>query len=251
MGTLNFRVGSAEKPFMKKLILLNFLLVSSTAMALTPRDYLKKMGSPSFLDPSADCYSCQQNGSQHYTPQQALEDINSGKLTFLGRDLFPGSDQNRTCVYKSETAYILYNNCMSSKKEAPATDIEVISFNGGIMKFYIENGKIPDPISTLQRSQYDSTWTVSYLKSEPPGNLSVNDLKSYKEKFNTSTTGGGCYVGGSFQAQNMSEKGNCYGNLRGKADDWISSSERFWKSPGEDWYKTLKYLRKTVVETKF
>lgn len=236
---------------MKKLILLNLILFSVTSFAQRPRDFLKKMNNPSFLDPTAECHSCQEASSEHYTPQEALKDINSGKLTFLGRDLFPGSDQNRICVYKSETAYILYNNCMSSKKEAPATDIEVISFNGGIMKFYIENNKTPGPISENRRNQYDSTWTVSYLKSDFPGDLSVNDLKSYKEKFNTSTTGGGCYVGGSFQAQNMNEKGNCYGNLRGKADAWLSSSETFWKNPGEDWYKTLKHLRKTVVDTKF
>lgn len=237
---------------MKKLILFNLIILSFSVAAQSPRDFLKKMGDSSFLDPASECYTCKaQSRSGHYTPQQAIEDINSGKLTFLGRDLFPGSDQNRTCVYKSETAYILYNNCMSSKKEAPATDIEVISFNGGIMKFYIENNKTPGPISSNVRSQYDSTWTVSYLESVVPGDLNVQGLIRYKQRFNTSTTGGGCYVGGSFQAQNMSEKGNCYGNLKGKADAWLSRSEDFWRNPGEDWYQSLKHLRKTVVGTKF
>jgi len=241
-----------EKTSMKKLILLNLMILSTNLWAQSPKDFIRKMADSKFLDPASECYTCKASErSGHYTPQQALEDINSGKLTFMGRDLFPGSDQNRTCVYKSETAYILYNNCMSSKKEAPATDIEVISFNGGIMKFYVENGKIPDPISTLDRSQYDSTWTVSYLESAVPGALNVNDLKRYKERFNTSQNKGGCYVGGSFQAQNMSQKGVCYGNLKDKAPNWIRSSETFWRNPGEEWNKTKKYLRKTVVDTKF
>ncbi|MBA2403763.1 MAG: hypothetical protein H0V66_03245, partial [Bdellovibrionales bacterium] len=42
-----------------------------------------------------------------YSPHQALKDINTGKLTFMGRQIFPGSGQNYTCVYKSQTAYIL------------------------------------------------------------------------------------------------------------------------------------------------
>lgn len=241
---------------MNKLIILSLFLVSSPLWAQTAKDVMKQLDGLQGLKLDAVCETCEAKQVAEapaprggdYTPQDALRDINSGKLTFMGRDLFPGSDQNRTCVYKSDKAYILYNNCMSSKKEAPATDIEVISFDGGVIRFYVENGQNPAPISTLPRSAYDSSWTVSFNPGPPPGSIGVAGLKAYKEKVNPSSSGG-CSVGNAFGAQNMNTKGFCYGGY--KSPEWMPVAESFWKEPGDDWLKAKQLLRKTVVETKF
>ena len=240
---------------MNKSIIVSLFLVSSPLWAQTARDVMKQLNGLQGIKLDAICETCEASKNAEaapsngpYSPQDALRDINSGKLTFMGRDLFPGSDQNRTCVYKSDKAYILYNNCMSSKKEAPATDIEVISFDGGVIRFYVENGQNPAPISTLPRSAYDSSWTVSLNPGPPPGNIGVAGLKAYKEKVNPGSSGG-CSVGNAFGARNMDTKGFCYGGY--KSPEWMPGAESFWREPGDSWIKAKQLLRKTVVETKF
>lgn len=240
---------------MKKSILLSLVLVSSTSFAQTAKDVVKQLESlhkSTQLDPV--CETCEAARRVSYTPQAALEDIKAGKLTFLGRDLMPGSDQNRTCIYKSETAYILYNNCMANKKESLATDIEVISFDGGMMRFYIENGHIEGPISEMTRSQYDGSWTIDYTPSLPPGNLDVNGLKKYLDSYSMiNNKQGACFMGGSLKAKDPSVKPQCFGAVTStpKAQDWKDHADPFWREPGQAWYDTLKSLRKTVVGTKF
>lgn len=237
---------------MKKLILLSLFLASTIASAQSDKDVVKQLESlQSDIKLEVRCETCEAQKVSLPTPQQVIKDINAGKLTYLGRDLFPGSDQNKTCVYKSETAYILYNNCMASKKEALATDIEVIPFTGGVVRFYIENNKTVGPISTIKRDGYDMNWTISSEPSAPlPSNLDVAKLKTFKKEVYDSL-GGSCYIGSTFKAQDMNMKGACFGKMKDKGADWIPQTESFWKEPGKDWYDSLKYLRKTVVGTKF
>lgn len=259
--TVNFWAFSSDRFSMKKSILLSLVLVSSTSFAQTAGDVVKQLQSLQKnlnLDPV--CNTCEEvkpapsnAPSGGVGPASAL-DLMSGPLTFLGRDLFPGSDQNRTCVYKSATAYILYGNCMSSKKEAAATDITVIDFNGGMTHYYVENKETEPAISLRDRSQYDSTWTVDYIPSDAPGTLNVNGLKSYMESYSMiNNKKGACFIGGSFKAQDMSVRSQCFGAVKGTAtaSEWSENADSFWRQPGQKWHDTLKSLRKTVVGTKF
>lgn len=185
-----------------------------------------------------------------YTPQEAVQDMKS-PLRFLGRDLFPGSDSNRTCVFKAERAYILYYNCMKDRKEAPATEIEVISFGGGIVRFYVENNKVITRISQTPRSKYDSTWSLNYYPSQAPGDLDITQLRAYKEKFHPAAPGGACWIGGTGGAQDMSSKVSCFGQIKSQQGNWAPSAESFWKDPGEDWPKVQQLLRNQVETVKF
>lgn len=238
------------------------IIASSTSFAQTAGDVVKQLQSLQKnlnLDPV--CNTCEAGAAPSAARSPSVEGIGpeaavdamKGPLTFLGRDLFPGSDQNRTCVYKSATAYILYGNCMASKKEAAATDITVIDFKGGTTHFYIENGH-DGAISGMTRSQYDSTWTIDYIPTREPGTLNVNGLKDYMESYSMiNNKGGACFIGGSFKAQDMSSRTQCYGPIKGsaKASEWGNGAESFWRDPGQKWYDTLKSLRKTIVGTKF
>ncbi len=218
-------------------------LVSLPLWALSPKQMVKEVETINDQKPTQNC----EGEKQISLPLDAIKDINAGKLTFLGRDLFPGNDQNRTCVYKSDTAYILYNNCMGSKKESPATDIEVISFKGGITSFYIQNKDSAIPVSTMNRKDYDMTWRVSLIPTPAVGLMTLAELKKFKENYDA--TSGGCFVGGTFKAQDMNSKGTCYGGV--KSPEWSEAAEKFWKEPTDDWYASQKYLRKTVESTKF
>lgn len=185
-----------------------------------------------------------------YTPQQALADINSGKLEFMGRELMPGSGQNRTCIYKSERAYILYGNCMANKKESHALDIEVIAFDGGKFSFYNESYNESKPNSQAQRAEYDGTWTISYTPTPKPGNLNIKGIMDYMVAAQNSPDGA-CYIGKSAGAQDMTSKSSCFGKQASNLSSWGPAAESFWYRPDASWYETQLKLRRLVVATKF
>lgn len=225
------------------------ILTSFTLNAQTEIEVIKQLEGINNFEQLDQCERCESEDVLTYTPQKALQDINSGKLVFMGRDKFPGSAQNYTCVYKSDAAYVLYNNCMANKKEAGATDIEVISFNGGVIGFYIENNDISKPVSEVPRSEYSMSWKVMYTQTPKPGNLDVAGLKKYMD-YDIGTYGG-CYIGKTFEAQKKESKADCFGKISSAKLDWVPEAEKFWQDPGEEWLATKQKLRKTVVSSKF
>lgn len=190
------------------------------------------------------------DNQETYSPQKALADINSGELKFIGRELMPGSGQNRTCIYQNAKVYVLYNNCMASRKEAPATDIEVISKEGGSMKFYVEIFDAGKPMSKLNRDEYKrGTFSLAYTKTPPPGNLNVSKMVSYLKS--NEINGNACFIGETFKPQNVNTKAACIGGIENKVSDWAPSAESFWSNPPQEWYSTQSKLRKLVETTPF
>ena len=185
-----------------------------------------------------------------YSAQQALADINTEDLKFIGRDKMPGSDLNKACVYKNSKIYLIYNNCMANKKESNTSEIEVISKDGGIFRFYAENFDLPTPTSKLDRGQYNGSWDIRYIAGESPGDMNMSAIKSYLES--NSGTNGVCWVGSSGKAQDLTSKAVCYGpKLSDKLKDWGPKAESFWLNPPAEYYTTLVKLRKLVKETSF
>lgn len=228
---------------MKAIILT--LFVSLPLWALSPENSVKELEK---INQSASAVNCTEDADDLYTPLEAIKDINAGKLTFLGRALFPGNDQNYTCVYKSETAYIIYNNCMSSKKESAATDLEVLSFKGGMIGFTILNKTALPPASETVRAEYNSTWRVTVNPSPAVSSkLSMAELKKLVGDLHESR--GSCLIGRTFEAQKLDAQVICLGGLNNPT--WKAEAEKFWREPTEEWYKSLKYLRQVVVATKF
>lgn len=239
---------------MKRIILLLSLLgLSFSGYAKEKPQFLELMdqASKSLNDEAYEtpCDACEESQSNHvYTPQEGLSAILDGPLEYMGRDLFPGNAQNRTCVYKSKSAYILYHNCMANKKEAPATEIQVISFNGGVVRYYIENNGT-GPISDLTREQYNMTWTVDVKSSKPVGDkMSFQQIKNFMQ--GQVRVYDVCFIGSTFKAQDMSSEAGCLGKLKQEVE-WKKKAESFWKKPGEDWYLAKKELRRVVEKTKY
>lgn len=185
-----------------------------------------------------------------YSPQNALADINSGELKFIGRELLPGSGQNLTCIFQNAKAYVLYNNCMANRKEAPATDIDVISKKGGAVRFYVEMFDTDKKMSQLKRDEYtNGTFSVSYTKTKPPGVLNVAKTIDFVEKNNNNYNA--CFIGSTFQASDKTAKATCMGELKEKSSEWTTSTESFWLNPTQEWYATQSKLRKLVETTPF
>lgn len=202
----------------------------------------KKEATPAAEDTS-NCPTC-------YSPQKAIADINSGALKFVGRELMPGSGQNYTCIYKNEKVFVLYNNCMASKVEAPATDIQVISPNGDLIRYYVENFTNTTPISETPREKYSGTWTVEYTKLAP---LKLNSSIAQIKKFigESDNASGGCWIGEMGKAQDSNTIAECHGTMNEALPNWKSNAESFWKTPGNDWAQVQLSLRSTVKSTKF
>lgn len=213
--------------------------------------FLEETVSPKLLPCVAGETNPLSENLETYSPQNALADINSGDLKFIGRELMPGSGQNRTCIYQNAKVYVLYNNCMGNRKEAPATDIEVISKKGGSVKFYLElfdtGGK---KMSKLTRDEYKKgTFSVVYTKTPVPGNLNVSKMVDYVKS--NEINGNACFIGSTFKAQDMNSKATCIGGIEDKVSDWAPSAESFWKTPPQEWYTTQAKLRKLVETTPF
>jgi hypothetical protein len=184
-----------------------------------------------------------------FSPQMALADLNSSTLKFMGRDLMPGHDQNRSCVFENEKVYVAYHNCTGNRKEAPALDFEVISKNGGKVGFYLETTGAQKN-SLTPRSKFDGTWTVNFSPTAAPGKLTMNGMKAFIEGLDTHDLGG-CFVGESFKGASPEAKVKCYGDLGDKGLSWGTSAEAFWIDPGTSWLPTQAKLRKLVETAPF
>lgn len=184
-----------------------------------------------------------------YSPQAALADINSGDLKFIGRDLMPGFSQNKTCIYQNAKVYVLYNHCMANRKEADATDIEVISKQGGTVKFYLEVFT-DKKMSKLKRDEYvNGTFSVAYSKTKPPGDLNVAKTKDFINS--NEHNGDACFIGLTFKAADKDTRAKCMGDLEEKTSEWAPEAESFWANPPQEWYTTQSKLRKLVESTPF
>ncbi len=187
------------------------------------------------------------DASEPYTAQSALEELNSEELKFVGRDLMPGSGQNRSCIFQNSKVVVIYDNCMGNKKEAAVTDVRIISKAGGEVSFYVENAS-SKVVSKMKRSEYDSTWRVSYAASKAPGTTNVAGIKKYMEDNENNTNY--CFIGTSFAAKSDA-KAICSDTVSGDKGKWISETESFWSNPPETWYTTQAKLRRLVEKAPY
>ncbi len=222
-----------------KIILFFIIFASFSAFAQTPEEAARRLEALQNPSPEVNC-------DKHLiTPEEALAELNSSSKTFLGRKNLPGHDQNYTCVYKTSKAYVLYHNCMGSKREYNALDFEVIPFDGNIIGFSMENNNIGLP-STLKRSQYNMNWAVSFQLSNPPGgNLSIDQLHTY---LSSNSLLGSCFVGGTYKAQDMKQEAQCSERIK-NADtaQWVQKATAFWREPGDDWYRAISESRRRMT----
>ena len=227
------------------LLLLPYTSYSYTYTETDALDAVEKMNK---INVGNECTLENNKTVKHYTPQQAVADINSGNLTFIGRGIINGNGKNSACIYKTERAYIVYNNCSGDKSEYRETDIRVISFNGGIedIRMMMANPNPQYPNSKIPRSQYDYTWMVAVNPSPPVAmNLNFAQINNYLIK----NTDEGCVIGGIDINKISNPKVYCFKDQTDPT--WIKSGEDFWKNPGSAWLNAQQKLRETISNTKF
>lgn len=182
-----------------------------------------------------------------YTPQAAIEDALSAPLIFKGRGILPGADTTGSCVFSNDKVYVVYHYCLKSKKEAEALNIDIISFEGGVVNFAYENSNDKKIGSSLRRSQYDRAWRISFFKTtgEIKKNMNLMEMKT----FLTATTQmmnskGSCFAGGMMKA---TPDPACKGTAAELTESWGPSAGDFWTEPDESWYTFQKKMRSEIA----
>ncbi len=214
-----------------------FFFFLQTAFAQSNQDAVRHLGALQNPGPEVTCPSL-------ITPREAMTELNNPVKTFIGRRNLYGHDQNYTCIYKTSRAYVLYHNCMGSKKEYNALDFEVIPFEGNIIGFSMENNNLGVP-STLRRSDYNMNWSVSFEVTNPPGgNLNADQLNTF---LSSNSRRGSCFIGSTFKAKDLTQRASCSSVPVADTSVWEEEATSFWREPGEEWYRAIKESRKRMT----
>jgi hypothetical protein len=190
--------------------------------------------------------------TESYTPQAAIEDASSSPLKFVGWAILPGSDTVGSCVFSNDKAYVIWHLCSKSKKEMPAFSLDIISYEGGKVNFYVENSekveKTKGNTSKLLRSDYDANWAVSFIQTpEPKMDMNLIELKNYLNSYGRpAISKGDCFAGGMFQKLNLV----CRNGAAGLEQIWGEPAKEFWTEPGESYYELIKHLRLRTSQMK-
>ncbi len=185
------------------------------------------------------------------SPQKALEEITSEPLKYIGRDLLPINDQNRSCLFENSKVVVIYNNCRSDKKEVRAQDINIISKNGGMIRFYNEIFGSNKAHSSIPRAEYDGTWTIEWTPTPKIEKATMKNIIDLLKENKNQTLSESCYIGSSFKAKERTAQAYCPSSKKYNYDEFKKSSEVFWSEPPQLWYDFQKNIRKLVVETKY
>lgn len=181
------------------------------------------------------------------TPNRVLQMISSGELRYLGRGILPGSDTVGSCVFQNAEVYVIVHACRRDGREAPATNIDVLTRDGQKINYYIENSENTDRTvglpSQVRRQNYDRAWRITYQRpGPPPATYSLESMRAYLQGVNISSS---CYTGG----MNVSERDSltfCSGDMVQYQRSWEQDADAFYTEPGDVWYGFLRSMRQKV-----
>lgn len=193
-----------------------------------------------------------QSTSGVVTPAAALQLISTGQLRYLGRGLLPGSDTVGSCVFFDGTNYVIVHACRRDGREAPATNIEIITPQGQKISYYIENSEATDRNvgmpSQVRRENYDRSFRISYQKMDPPPTpYSLESMRAYLQR-GQSDYSNVCYTGGMTLNQRDSLS-VCNRGVVSEFNSWQPAADAFYNEPGDAWYSFLRTMRQKVQAT--
>jgi hypothetical protein len=174
-----------------------------------------------------------------FSAHEAVEDVLSGKWTYVGTGPWTGNARLKACAYRNER--VLFVNAYCTVKEKNAFGLEVYSPARGRVRIYAE-GKAA--ISTISRRDY---FTFK-AESEPPPSLanlgpvsltmSFDDLLAYDGRRYRAFLPV-CYGG----VQLNRRQGACVRGLAAHTSEWAARHRSFLKDPPESWYRIVRELR--------
>src|SRR5262245_1184703 len=175
-----------------------------------------------------------------YAADEALRDVLSGELQFIGMGRWPGVARSHACAFRND--HVLVVNVYCTLAELPAFRIEVYSPARGRVRIYAEaNG----PVSARARADY---FTFVAESGATPGpetrlqpvtlNMAYPDLRDYEQRRYEAYLPS-CFGG----EQHDKPLGACLGNLGPRHGEWSARNREFLERPNDDWYTVLRTLR--------
>ena len=215
---------------------LTHLLLIAACAAQKPIERPAPRGAAVLVEPSPKPKS----SFSLYAMDEALRDVLSGELQFLGMGRWPGISRSRACAFRNDR--ILVVNVYCTLTETQAFRIEVYSPVRGRVRIYAEaNG----PVSARDLTDY---FTFMAESGAPPGpeariqplalTMSYPELRDYEQQRYDAYLPG-CFGG----KQHDKPLGGCLGALGPKHDQWSARNRAFLEHANDDWYRVIRELR--------
>jgi hypothetical protein len=180
-----------------------------------------------------------------YSAEEALRDVLSGELQYIGTGRWPGIERSRACAFRNQRVVIV--NAYCTLNEAQAFRIDVYSPTRGRVRIYAEaNGAV----SVRQRADYFSFMVES---GQPPGpetrippltlSMSYEELRQYEQRRYDAFLPG-CFGGD----QNDRNVGGCLGTLKPRHGEWAARNRAFLQRANADWYRVIRQMRSLATQ---
>jgi len=175
-----------------------------------------------------------------YAADEALADVLSGDLQFIGSGRWPGVERSRACAFRNQRVLVV--NVYCTLKEVHAFRLEVYSPARGRVRIYAET---KGRVSARDRSEY-FTFTVEGGPPPDPAlgigpvalSMSYPELRAYEQRrYDINVPG--CYTGDRFGEP----IGGCLGVLAARQPEWSASNGEFLERPSANWYRVIQELR--------
>lgn len=183
-------------------------------------------------------------GSTLYGAEEALADVLSGELEYLGTGRWPGIERSHACAFRNQRVLVV--NVYCTLKESQAFRLDVYSPTRGRVRVYAEaRGRL----SERARSDY-FTFTAESAPPPAPGarlptvalSMSYADLRSYeRQRYEAFLPG--CFGG----EQHQQKVGGCLGDLAAHAQPWAEENRAFLERASEAWYRVVRQMRELAV----
>ena len=175
-----------------------------------------------------------------YSAEQALRDVLSSPLQYLGTGPWPGVDRMLACVFRNQSVFVVHAYC--SLNEINALRVDVYSPTRGRVRLYAE---ARGAISARARQDYFTFTTESEPNAGPEARLprvalsmSYAALRDYDQRRYAAYLPA-CFAGTEFHRQ----REGCLGALAARTSEWSSLNRVFLERVSSDWYRLVKELR--------
>lgn len=175
-----------------------------------------------------------------YSAQEALRDVLSGELEYIGTGRWPGVERSRACAFRNQRVVIV--NAYCTLNEVNAFRIDVYSPQRGSVRIYAET---KGALSTRQRRDY---FTFTVESSPPPSSaarlpplrlaMPYEELRSYEQKRYEAFLPG-CFGGEKYEQP----VGGCLGELAPRHTEWAAQNRAFLDRASDDWYRVIRQMR--------
>jgi hypothetical protein len=175
-----------------------------------------------------------------YSAEEALADVLSGPLTYVGTGEWFGLFRVYSCVYRNERVFVVNMYCTKTN-EMKAFGLVVLSPTRGRAYLY---GEAEKPISTVRRPDYFTmkmdAEPVVVDEKLPPLSMAFSfaDLRKWDEaRYNHYLPG--CFAG----IENKRPQAGCMKDLDELKDSWPAAQKPFLDNPPAAWYQLISDMR--------